>query len=420
MKKSVLVAAALLLGVGSANASGWRVPEQSVNSTARSGGYVAYTPAADATYYNPANMSWLENRWMIEFDATWIRLTSIDYTDNLSSAYSGSSEEENFLLPTFFAVSPDYNGFRFGFSLTAPAGLSKQWKDPYPRTYAEEFTLKVFEANPTVSYNFNDKFSIGGGVRILYADGKVKSNSPELFPGSGTLSRDMEGDTIEYGYNLAATFRPVESLNLAVTYRSNIDLDVEGTATLKSPAIPMGSVPGGILPAGSYSGDAAVSSPVPAVLAIAASYTFFDQLTIELEYDRTFWSEYETLDFSYSPSLTDPRMAAFDTPGTRNWSDTDTYRISFEYDFKNNFILMGGFAIDENPAPEEHVGFELPDSDAQLYSIGMRYLVSENVELGIAYLYDKKESRTVNNDIIHGEFEDASAHLVTVGLSYKF
>ncbi|NCC94022.1 MAG: hypothetical protein EOM10_12190, partial [Opitutae bacterium] len=49
-------------GTGTALASGYRIPEQSVNSTARAGGYVAHTPAADASYFNPANMDWLDSK----------------------------------------------------------------------------------------------------------------------------------------------------------------------------------------------------------------------------------------------------------------------------------------------------------------------------------------------------------------------
>lgn len=408
MKKVFAVAGvALLITAGSVDASGWRIPEQSVNSTARAGGYVAFTPAADATYFNPANMAWLDDRGYLEIDATWIQLTDISYTDNRTSLYNGTSETENFLLPTFFAVSPDYNNFRVGFSFTAPAGLSKQWKDPFPRTFAEEFTLKVFEANPTVSYKFCNQFSAAIGIRGLYADGKVKS-AGMVAPGV-TASRDMEGDTWEAGYNLALTARPVENLNLAVTYRSKVDLGVEGTARLATNLGP-----------GLYDGDASVEVPVPAVLAIAGSYTFFDQLTVEMEYDRTYWSAYENLDFNYSRPLTNPVLAgAFDQAKPRQWSDTNTWRFSVAYDMMNNFTLMAGFAIDENPAPEAYVGFELPDSDAKLYSIGLRYKATEDLELGIAYLYDDKESRTVVNDVISGTFDDVGAHLVTVGLSYK-
>ena len=42
------------------------------------------------------------------------------------------------------------------------------------------------------------------------------------------------------------------------------------------------------------------------------------------------------------------------------------------------------------------------------------------MELGLGFLYDLKDSRTVSNDAIVGEFENASAILVSAGLSYKF
>ncbi|WP_306548561.1 OmpP1/FadL family transporter [Desulfobulbus sp.] len=399
----------LLATAGSALASGYRIPEQSVNSTARAGSYVAYTPSADAAYYNPANMSWLEDRGYLEVDATWIHLSAIEYTDHIA-ARSGETEEEDFFLPTFFAVSPDYNNFRVGFSVTAPGGLSKRWQDPYPRTFAEEFSLKIFDVNPTLSYKFCDRFSVAGGVRAIYVDGKVKSNGVINAYGT-TATRDMDGDALEAGYNLAMTVRPVDKMNVSVTYRSEVDLGIEGHANLSTnyPVAP-----------NTYSGDTGVEIPLPAVLAVAASYTFFDQLTVELEYDRTYWSDYEQLDFTYPAPFSNPALdAAFDDAKAKKWSDTDAWRLSFTYDLKNNFTLMAGIAIDENPVPNDNLGFELPDSDAMLYSVGLRYKVNQDMELGVAYLYDDKESRDVNNASIDGSFEDAAAHLLTFGLTYK-
>jgi long-chain fatty acid transport protein len=394
----------LLTAAGSAFASGYRIPEQSVNSTARAGSYVAYTPGADSAYFNPANMSWLEDRGYLEADATWIHLSSIEYTDQLA-AFSGETEDEDFFMPTFFAVSPDYNKFRVGFSVTAPAGLSKRWQDPYPRSYAEEFSLKVFDVNPSLSYKFSDRFSVGAGVRAIYTDGKVKSNANDI------LVRDLQGDSLDMGYNLALTARPVEKMNLSLTYRSNVDLGVEGDAALAL----MGNTV--------YNGFAEVEIPLPAVLAVAASYTFFDQLTVELAFDRTFWSEYENLDFNYATVFATMPLARFDLPIPKEWDDSDAWRLSVTYDMKNNFILMAGFAIDENPIPDSTLGFELPDSDALLYSVGVRYLLNKDMELGLAYLYDDKESRSVNNRInggtVNGTFEDASAHLLTFGFTYK-
>lgn len=397
----------LLAATGSAFASGYRIPEQSVNSTARAGGYVAYTPGADTAYYNPANMSWLENRAHLEVDATWIHLSSIKYTDSTPSN-NGGSESENFFMPTFFAVSPDYNDFRFGFSVTAPAGLSKQWKEPYPRRYAEEFSLKVLDINPTISYKFCDRFAVGAGVRAIYSDGKVKGNANNI------LTRDLEGNSWDAGYNVAVTGRPVDNMNVSMTYRSKVDLSVEGDARLGYGLWPSSN---------NYNGYAAVEIPLPAILAVAVSYTFFDQLTVELEYDRTYWSAYKQLDFNYSTAFMASPFFNFDNPIPKNWSNTDAWRLSVSYDLKNNFILMAGFAIDKNPVPDSTLGFELPDSDALLYSVGLRYKVNKDLELGAAYLYDDKGSRSVNNlsagGAVNGTLNDATAHLVTVGLTYK-
>lgn len=414
MKKIIGVAGlGLLLASTQVYASGYRIPEQSVNSTARAAAYVAYTPGADASYFNPANMSWLEDRGHLEGNLMYIHLPEVTYTDNRTPAFNGEAEAENFIIPTFFAVSPFYHNFRVGLSFVAPGGLSKQWDDPYPRTFAEEFSLKIFEFAPSLSYKFCDMFSVAAGVRFVYADGEVSSAgmiSREY--GGVTASMNLEGDTFEFGYNLAATMKPMKDMNLSATYRSNIDLDMEGDARLATSASFAG------MPL--YTGDADVTVPLPAVLALAGSYTFMDSLTVELEWDRTFWSEYEQLDFNYAAPLANPFLyGAFDAAKAKNWEDSDTWRISLSYDITPELTIMAGFAIDENPIPESTKGFELPDSDAQLYSFGMRYRLSDDMDMGFGYLYDHKESHTVVNETINGHFDDGGAHLFVAGLSYN-
>ena len=73
MKKKISVLAlASLFVAGSAMASGWRIPEQSVDSTAKAGANIASSSRADASYYNPANMAWMEDTWHVQLDATYI------------------------------------------------------------------------------------------------------------------------------------------------------------------------------------------------------------------------------------------------------------------------------------------------------------------------------------------------------------
>ena len=211
----------------------WRYRVRAENDTETSGwSNIASATKADTTYYNPANMSWIDEGWLTEVDLTWIHLASISYEDFRSPLLSGDSEKENFLLPTFFLVSPDYKNFRFGFSVTAPFGLQKRWNDPYPATFAKKFSLQVFELNPTVSYEFNKYVSIGGGARAMIA--KATARNGGVNPSTGiAFSRDLEGDwEVDWGYNLALSVKPNDDLNLSVTYRSNVDLGLSGDATL--------------------------------------------------------------------------------------------------------------------------------------------------------------------------------------------
>lgn len=407
MKKSFSVVALVsLFAAGSAMASGYRIPEQSLDSTAKSGANIASASSADTTYYNPAGMAFLDDTWHVEGTATYLYLSSIDYDDDRTSLFDSSSEEENFLLPTLFLVSPDYNSFRFGFSITEPYGLQKRWDDPYGKAFAEKFSLKVFEFNPTVSYKFSDMFSIGGGVRMLYSEATLMTSRSDLnrlgvSPSAAALW--MNDDTTEWGYNLAMDLKPNDSWNLALTYRSNVDLDFDDGDVRFYPT----GVESIVM---STSGETSV--PAPAVLAFSTAYTVQDW-TFDLTLDRTFWSEYEELDLDFA---FDP----IDTTFAKDWDDTTCVRLGVEYRLDPRFTLMGGIAYDENPVPEENLSFELPDSDAWLFSFGVRFKQSDNLEYGAAVLYDYKESRDVTNDRIDGEFTNASAFLFTLGLSYKF
>ena len=407
MNNAVKVVTLLSLSAATLLASGYRIPEQSLNAVAMSAANVAGANGADASYYNPANMSFIEDGAMIEVGMTYINLPKVSYTDAASSAFNGTSKEEEFLMPTMHYISPMVGNWRYGLSITAPAGLSKRWDDAFARATAQEFTLKVIEVNPTASYKFNDQFAVGFGLRGVYTDGVVKSNASGL---GSPANRDLTGDSIDFGYNLALSYKPTKELTLSSTYRSKVDLTVKGDATLVS---------------GLYNGGASVTIPLPASLALAAAYTM-DKTTVEFVYERTYWSSYENLDFNYDVDLTATAMAPFDRAIPKNWKDVNAYRIGISHQYSDALKLMAGFAIDKSPTPDSTLGFELPDSDAKLYSIGFEYKLNKQMAVGLAYLYDDKESRTVTNRSAtnttapYGTFTDSAAHLVTASFKYKF
>jgi len=414
MKKILLIStltSSLLL------ASGYRLPEGSINSTALSAAYVANAHGADSSYYNPANMVFNKNISQIEGDLTYIGLSEIDYKDSRAPFFNGKTKQENILAPNLYYTSKDYNNFRYGMSLTVPGGLSKRWDSAYQKLFAKEFTLKIVEFNPSIAYKINDYFSIGAGARAIYSEGIVKSDGMAITKLNKSLPtpnpalnkpviRDMEADTIEYGYNVAMSFKPDCYSTLSATYRSNVDLNHEGNAKLYLSGTKL------------YDGGASVEVPLPAVLALATSYDF-GSTVVELGWDKTFWSEYKDLDFEFKDNVP-LALSAFDKSVPRNWNDTNAFRIGLTHQLNEKLTLMGGFAYDESPVDDKYLGFELPDSDAKLYSGGFRYSYSDALSFGASVLYDQKDERSVTNDSVAGEFTDASAFLLTTGISYIY
>ncbi|MCP4127078.1 MAG: transporter [Gammaproteobacteria bacterium] len=397
-------------------AGGYKIPENSINSTALSAAYIANAHGADAAYFNPAAMVFNEDGGSMEVDMTYIHLSAIQYTDNDGIFADDASDVERFLVPTFHYVSPKMGNARFGLSVVAPAGLTKRW-DGTGKASTQQFTLKTVEINPTVADMFNDRFSAGVGARIVYSAGVVKSKAyPVGFPGP-ELARDLDGDSFDLGYNLALHFKPTDNLALALTYRSKIDLTVEGDAHLVND---LGGTP-------TYNGDAEVEVPIPAALNLAIAYTFNDKTTVELVYERTYWSAYKELDFEYDngAGFAGP-MTIFDDVIEKDWSDSDTYRIGVTHKLDSQWTLMAGYAYDKTPVPERTAGFELPDSDAHIFSVGARYQYSDNLNVGFGLLYDKKDKLKIREDtspsesVDNADFEDASATMLTVGVQYTF
>jgi long-chain fatty acid transport protein len=303
---------------------------------------------------------------------------------------------------------------RFGLSIVAPGGLSKRWKG-IGKTFAEEFTLETVEINPTIGFKVNDRFSIGGGVRAIYSSGVVKSSDQGLIPVIDP-ARDLKGDSVDFGYNLALHFKPTERLKLSATYRSKVDLTIEGNATLSDAvALPTINTP------------ASVEIPIPASLSLAAAYDLTPDTTVELVLEKTYWSAYKELDFEYPASI-GGYTALFDDPSTKNWTNSNTIRLGVTHQVDSKWTMMAGFAYDETPVPKAYAGFELPDSDAKIFSIGTRYNYSDDLSIGAALLYDQKKKLVIgpgestNPFLAAGThtFEDAAAYLFTVGLEYKF
>ncbi len=404
MKKTLTLSLVLASTLFSA---GYQIPNSSINSMALSTANVANAHGADAAYYNPANMIKSDASHEIELATTYVSLSAIDYKSS-NGAYNIKSEKHSSIIPSFHYVSKKLtdSGVRVGFSVVAPAGLAREWKSFPAAVSAQKFALETMEFNPSVAIPVSENFSLGFGFRYVRAEGEVQLNGSALGPRAFQIG--MNGtDSSSFGYNIALSYDATDAWNISATYRSKITLDVEGIASATTPM-------------GFSSAGASMEVPIPANLIIATAYTFSSDTTVEVTYDRTMWSAIKVTQMNFD----DPFLQfAFGAPKKKEWHDTVAYRMGITQKL-DSLTLMAGIAYATNAADDQYVSFSSPESDSMTYSIGSRYDITEDLNLGFAFLYAINDDRTVaqpTNPLgVNGTFSNRDLYSATAGVGYKF
>jgi len=412
MKKTIILSGVL---AATLFAGGYKIPEQSLSGMALSAANVANAHGADAAYYNPANMVFNENKNSFEILATYIHLNKIKFNNINGETYY--SRKENFILPQLHFSSKEHNGWRYGLSITYPAGLSKRWDDVIPEAGAKEFTLKTMEINPVIARKITNNISLALGLRFVKSEGIANVLGMQDKGGTAVplYSEYLNGDSFDKGWNIALSYvNDDRSLKMAATFRSRIYLSLSGDASGYYLNPQKGYIP--------FNTPGKVTVPLPATLNIAVAKKF-GKSTLEFVFDKTYWSTYKKLDFDFA----DPTVNyLFGTPIDKHWKNANTYRIGLTHQCNDKLTAMVGYAYDETPVPDKTIDFSLPDSDKHIFSGGIKYKVDNKLTIGFSGLVTKQKTRSakivdrIKKSYTIGKFKDGGAVLFAAGIDYSF
>lgn len=425
MRKEVILKLFLLTfvaGILACSASSWGsgylISSHSVRSFGLASAYVANTDSVDSAYFNPANMVWLNEAAKVDVGATYIKRPGITFDGTVYGIPApAESKDEKEVLPFLHFVSPKYGKWRFGASILEPAGIAQRWDAVFQEATAEESMLRVIMINPSVAYMINSRISLAGGLRIVYADAELKAQLPPGFDQmlSQGYSQDVEGDAWEVGFNLAVTANLTDSLRISTTFRSEINIDIEGSGS----GYTTNPLTGQVYTFDNVSGRTSI--PLPAMLSLAISKTI-GKATLEFVYERIFWSAFNDLDLNFDDPIVELTLGG---SRPRDWDDSSNFRFGASYLHSDNLKLMLGISYEKTPVPERTLSFDLPDSDLLWLAAGVSYSIKPNIEIGFAYSYGHYMDRTIdasdyNVNGIVGEFSDSLFHSLTASFSYRF
>ncbi|MBL7472405.1 OmpP1/FadL family transporter [Robertkochia sediminum] len=363
-----------LMAMAISYAGGFRVALQGQRALAMGHTGVAVVNNAETAFFNPAGMSFLEEKFTASFGANAI-FSNIVF-QNEAFGYSTAADNP---LSTPFSLYGSYKineKLSLGIAVYTPYGSSVEYPENWEGSHlVQDISLRAIFFQPTISYKISDKLSIGAGP--IYVSGSVNF-SRNLDRATTNTEGERLGVTIDqkgigaWGYNAGVMFKANEKLTLGLNYRSEIVMEARGgDADFRNvPTFLQGQFADGTFDA---------DLPLPAELSVGTSYQINDQWMVAFDYNRVFWNSYDALDVIFSNGL--------ESINPRNYKDASSYRFGFQYKANETFTLRGGYYFDESPVQEGYFAPETPRNDSNNFTAGLSVQLSERFALDASFLY---------------------------------
>lgn len=413
---AIAVAAAF---ASTAHAAGFMLTEQSAGALGR-----AYAGAGvDGTdlsgvYYNPATMV-LHKGTAIQMGFVGIGL-NLDYVgEENGQEVTANGRNKSQAIPHGYFIHQINDTAWFGLAMTVPFGMGTEYDDDWAgNQHGISATILTFDLNPNFAFKLSEKFSVGFGASIQYAQADLKIRNS--IPGSGgvTAESEIDADSIAWGWNVGMMWSPTENLRFGLSYRSKIKHDAEGDFTLDRPQ--MGgvdiTVPG---EAGAlfteYDGYATVTAPAWAMASVA--WDVNDLVSLYGTFRWTDWSSFDELNITTNVPSVGGNIK-------NKWRDTYLGSLGMDLRLTDWWTLRGGIAYESSPIANPRTRTAIiPDADRWWFAIGSSFKWSDNFQTDISFahlhgvhernLYDSHGNK-------EGRFRKLDAYLLGAQLVYKF
>jgi long-chain fatty acid transport protein len=268
--------------------------------------------------------------------------------------------------------------------------------------------------------SLGDKWSIGGSVALLYNENTL--DSPYTFQTQPTLKGAktlLDLNTRGFGVDgqIGLLFRPVDTVQLALTYTTPSTVDSHGHASGDAYA-QFGVQPGTIA---AFNYDAEVKNHFPQMVRGGLSWKLQPKWRLALQIDWINWrSAFAQLPVNLSSgnnSVLNGLLGSTSLQDTipLQWRDEFVYRAGLEYAVMKNLLLRGGYCYGGSPVPSQTLTPMTAVLMEHTLTAGIGYHWSRYA-IDLGYQYDIPITRNVGASSLQaGEFSNSST---TVSLQW--
>jgi len=396
MKKIKLkspVGLAVVLASSNVLAGGFALNEQSISGMG-SGFAGRSSSAEDAStlFGNPAGMARLKREQANVGAATLFAKSDISQT---RSTFGGTEEGDmvpTTTVPMGYYVKPIDDHWAFGVGFYVPFGLITDYGSGFAgRYYANKSEVTTLTFQPTISYAFNENISIGFGPTINRIGGEISGMVPNpLSPGRNDGKLKSTGDDTALGFNAGVLVQATDQTRLGLTYHSKVSYHLDAKTRVTDGIFNLLGVSG-------RSYDASLDVDTPESVDFSVTHQLNNDWTLYVGSTWTRWSRFKelTIENSGLPPLLSGQLGTITEE--QNWHDTWAHAIGAAYKLNNQWVLRGGFSVDQSPTNNTNRGPRIPTGDRKVVSFGAGWTPVENVTIDLAYSYLWEERVEVND-----------------------
>ncbi len=414
---------AVALASTHALAGGFARTEQSISSMGSGqAGRASAANDAGTVYGNPAGMARLDGT-QISAGATFIDAsTDISHASGRSTGSNDGDMVPFSTVPFGFYTHTLDEHWSFGLGVYAPFGLLTDYENGFQgRMFASKSDIKVITLQPTVSYAFNDRLSIGFGPTFNRIAGTLESDVT-LNPAIADTHVKVKGDDTAVGFNLGVLFNATDSTRIGLTYHSQVDYKLDCHTQVATGA----GTPAPLLMSNRYDCTLKVSTPESYDFSVTQDVT--DTWKLFASATWTGWSSMQDLSLRNQPiSAAQGGSLASALTGSiqegLNWHDTWAYAIGTAYQLTPQWIVRAGLTLDQSPTRNTDRSPRTPTGDRQLFSLGVGYNATPQLTIDLAYTYLKEERIDVSRSNALASYRatyQSDADIVGVGATYRF
>lgn len=422
--KKVMLKTTLSLAVAMASsqlfASGFALNEQSVSGMGT--GFAGRSSSADdasTVYGNPAGMSRLNGQQITGGVAAIDASTDIKDTSGTARGTNKGDMVPFIAVPFGFYTNKLNDQWSVGFGVYAPFGLVTDYERGYQgRGYGSKSEVKVMTFQPTVSYAFNDKVSIGFGPTINRISGVLESDKT-LNPNVADTNVKIKGDDTALGFNVGVLVQATDTTRVGLTYHSKVNYKLEGHTTISGPAQTQA-----VLRNNRYDASLKIETPESYDLSVTQDLTDAWKLYGGATWTR--WSRLKEITVNNQGVTSAGGLAApsqlTSISEPQNWHDTWAYAVGTSYQLTKQVVLRTGLSFDQSPTNNTDRSPRIPTGDRTIFSMGLGYKVMDNMTVDLAYSYLKEEKVNIDRSTApsyHAKY-DNSANGFGLGMTYTF